>query len=259
MKSHYFQLSVLVGDNGDFHYIQLVKKVGCKVFIYLNWLKNCMNKNSEYVLRFLEVLKQSSSVKRNEISRGISQADVFKFDETGLAETNEGINKNILSLIIRAQVLVNTYQSLNHGMNSEQENASQKNYFYPRLDINLTKGVSFTLRWYKSNYYTNPKTGKHFLHPERVGNTKNCNSKHFNSAPEWAKPIIMEYENKFRLIREQYEDYKDFKRSFLKLSEHHNKWLKSERDALNSYFDLKNPLKNFEFIGINGTNIKELK
>lgn len=211
-----------------------------------------MNKDSDNLLRLTEIAVETSSVKCNKLSLGISKGDVYEIDRAGMELINEGCNIKMLSLIGRAQVLVNSFQSLNRGMNMVMEDASEKNYYYPKLNIHQTKGLSFTIEWFKTNYYSNPKTGEHFIRPQRIQKIeKNYNLKHFKNAPDWVKPHIMSFEKEFQQIRQEYEEFKLFKRSFLKLIRHHNAWVSQIESR-----DAENPLKNFSFIGINRADIK---
>lgn len=211
-----------------------------------------MERESTDILRFFELVNEPSISERSSLSTGISLTDVFEVENLGLELANDGCNALLSSLIVRAQVLVNTYQSLNRGLNSLPENKFQKNYYYPRVNIQQSKGSSFTIEWIKSNYLTNSKTGKHFIRGERIKKEgkKGYKIYQFNKAPDWAKPIIVEYEKQFQELREQYEEFKNFKRSFLKLIRYHNDWTQRS-DRKNS----DNPLENFQFHGIKSTDV----
>jgi len=202
-----------------------------------------MEERFEKLLEFFEIVNESKSNDRNRLVSGISARDVFELEQFSLQQINEGFNANIMALIVHAQMLVNTYNTLNIVLNGERENTSQKNYYYPV--VNIRKGSTFSIEWYKSNYFTNPKNGSHFYRPERVVKSekyKGYNSRHFAKAPDWAKNNILEFEEQFQKIREQYEAIKSLKRSLLKSVRLHN-----EKLSENQSKDEENPLEHFKF------------
>ena len=202
--------------------------------------------NKEYV-PMGKVLLAGNSKDRKIAMEGITPGAIKNHELNSLEAANDFLNRYLVSLVTEAQYHITSCQTALAGLNDEQTEFRKKCMIYPRLQIYKSAGRAFRIEWAKFILYK--KKGAQGIGKTTVripAEKIRYPISKFNEAPTWALKIILEYENKFVVIRQKYQIYKDAKRQVESLIRLYNVDLESKNystDPVNSLelFQLKSP------------------